>query len=201
MSPEEEESKLWLEKNKRNIFYFGAFAALIFLGLWMSSFKIKTDFNLGYPEYSSAENIIVGDPVPDFKSWVIKKEGEVDADLDGKNDFKLRYYLKDREDAVALFMPFDNSPPKILIYAHYPNNIPYIFAPGFYIGFGVFEDSRWTLMNFNINDKYARIVKEELKKFKIKTREVELLVRIMNTNFNIRNPKANKKEESEAFVL
>ena len=117
--------------------------------------------------------------IPDFTKWPIKKEGNIDADGDGKDDFKLTYYLKDKEDAVALFSRLDNTQPRLLMFAHYPENSP----TGESIFYGIYENNKWDGILFPYPDLR---INSELKILHIKTEPLHLAMQAFRSNFNRR---------------
>ncbi len=104
----------------------------------------------------------------------------MDADNDGKEDFKIVYYMKEKEDAVALFVPIDKSPPAFLIFARYKNNI----ADPFGIIFGIYENGKWERILYPFEDPR---VNREFEKLNIKMRPTELHLSAFLSGFNRRS--------------
>lgn len=126
------------------------------------------------------------DAIPDFKKWPVEKEGNVDADNDGKADFKLIYYLKEKEEAAALFAPFTREP-YLLIFSRYSSDF---FSFEDKIFYAVFENGRWEKVL--ATDKR---VEGEFKKLHIKAVPSLLLLEAMLSGFNRRDSVESKKKD------
>lgn len=157
------------------LFMLGLICVLFFYYFINSSKPIKFD---NADLYQSPPNNAYYE-VPDFTKWPIEKEGNIDADSDGKDDFKLVYYLKNKEDAVALFVPLENVRPRLLMFAHYPENYP----TGEDIFYGVYENNKWNIISFPYLDQR---IANELKNLHIRTEPILLAIQAFRSNFNRR---------------
>ena len=148
----------WLYRKKRDIFFIFIFASLILFAFWLESPRLS--FNLGVPPEYMRDVVLI----PDFTKWRTIKSEEVDADSDGKNDFRLIYFMREREDAVLLFSPIDDRHPRLLIFGHYPDNIPNILG----IYYGIYENGRWE----KVYGFFDSRVDKELSKLHIQTSNI-----------------------------
>lgn len=162
---------------------------LLLSGLAITLFwskEIKETVSANLPDFNLSP-----DAIPDFKKWPVEKEGSVDTDNDGKADFKLVYYLKEKEEAVALFVP-PKREPYLLIFARYSS---VFFSLEDKIFYAIFENGRWE--KALVSD--GRIEKE-FKRLNIKTIPSLLLLEAMLSGFNRRDsiePK-NKNDEKDS---
>lgn len=173
---------------KRTFWLIATLTVLYVLGIFLVRYDVDNKMKV-----SSRFNFLI-ETMPDFKKWPIEKEKNIDANNDMKDDFRLIYYLKDKEDAVALFMPLDDRSPKVLIFSHYPGNVPDPLG----IYYCIYENSKWTKtqpMDIRIND--------EFKNLNIKINPFGLIFEAFLSSFNRRelNTPVTKDENGEVFHL